>query len=262
MKPLLIVIFSWFVFICQAQIDSIAFASSSKDTTVLFQPKKADTKKPNTSKSQDTVKVKLQPFNFAFLVDYGKIFTYPTPLGEKWELGTSVELWERIEIVGEYGKWEKNFEQAISTGTYNMIGTYWRLGAGMLLPFNNISSRIGLGFRYGQSQFRDEGTYKIEATTLTEAAAFQFGPREGSKGKWISGVLSTFSELKLRPKIPDSPLNKIIKVGATIRYKVMLSYDRYEDEAFPTYAVPGFGRTFSDHVLTINLFLRIYPRGF
>ena len=202
--------------------------------------------------------------NFGIHVDYGKVLTLPFDFENKYEGGLVLEVLENIELVGEYGYWDKKSEQAIANGTYNSKGNYWRLGAGAVLPFNSPGNSLGIGFRYGGSSFEDEGTYDIVSVDgLT--SPFQSGfSRQDLSASWISGVLTSMSRLQLRKKDPESRLNNLFKIGFQFRWRFLRSYDRSISDTDPieVYTIPGYGRTISDNAIALNFFVRFYPLGY
>ncbi len=212
----------------------------------------------------DSSKVPKRPFNLALHIDYGKILTLPFDFENKYEGGVALEIFENIAVVGEFGFWDKDADQAIENGSYNSTGTYWRLGAGFNLPFNTPGSQIGFGFRYAESTFDDEGSFQIEsADDLTDPFTGSF-TRQDLSASWLSGVLTSTGPLKLKKKVAESPLNRLFKIGVQLRWRFLRSYDRTLSDTDPieVYTIPGYGRTLSDNTLAINFFVRFYPLGY
>ncbi len=269
----LLVISSWLL--CQwgfAQVDSLAtdvgVADSPHaiavpgDSTVnidsLVQAAKQEVAE------EEAIPEPRRPFNAAIHVDYGKLLTLPFPFEYKVEGGIVLEVLERIELVGEIGYWEKNARKAIDNGTYTSTGTYMRAGAGFILPFNQPGSQIGFGFRYAVSNFSDEGQYEISETEgLIEPFASSFS-RDNLSATWMSGVLTSTSSLKLRKALPDSPWNRIAKIGLIVRYRFLIEHDERlsADDPIDVFTIPGYGQTNSGSNLAFNLFVRIYPFGY
>jgi len=252
MKPLLFAFFSLLWLACNAQIDSLA-AESKVDSTGYQQ----------TSADEETQNAK-RILNFGVHIDYGKILTIPFDFENKYEGGVVIEFLDNIEFVGEYGYWDKESKQAIANGTYNATGSYWRIGSGVSFPFNTPGNRIGLGFRYAESTFDDTGTYEISSVDgLTNPFESSFS-RKDLSASWISGVLTSVSDLKIQKKNPESALNKMFKIGFQFRWRFLRSYDRVLEESDPieVYTIPGYGRTLSDNTVAFNFFLRWYPLGF
>lgn len=254
MKLLWSVIFSLCVFSSWGQQDSLSLvADSLQRNEVLSTASDIEEDEPNSSK----------PLNFAIHVDYGKLLTVPFDFETKLEGGIVLELFSQIELVGEYGYWDKDSDQAIENGTYNSTGNYWRLGAGFSLPFNTPGNKIGIGFRYAESTFDDQGGFDIVATDgLTEPFNQTFSRNE-LNATWLSGVLTSSSTLKLRKKAPESKLNRLFQVGLQLRWRFLRSHDRTlsENDPIEVYTIPGFGRTLQNQALALNFFIRCYPFG-
>lgn len=271
MRLLSFVIFSCYTLLAFGQEDSVKTAIPTQGFQIekesIF-PKKED----DNSLSEDTININTsiaetatpkQPINLALHLDYGKVLTLPFSFESKVEAGAVLEVLERIELVGELGYWDKDSKQAIENGTYNSTGTYYRVGAGFLVPFNKPGSSIGLGFRYGISNFEDRGTLEIgQNDVLTDPFTDAFERQELS-ARWVSGVLTSMAEVKLRKSVPESRLNRLLKIGLQLRLRFLVEYDRTNDPSDPieVYTIPGYGRTLSDTSMAANFFVRIYPFG-
>lgn len=206
-----------------------------------------------------------RPLNFAFHLDYGKVLTLPFDFENKVEGGVVLEILEHIELVGEYGYWDKTSKQAIENGTYNSTGNYFRAGLGFTFPFNTPGNRIGIGFRYGSSQFDDEGSYTIDPTDNLSSEFSDSFARQNLSATWISGVLTSVGQLKLKKSVPESPLNRMFRIGLQLRWRFLLERDRFGDPSNPevieVYTIPGYGRTLADTNMALNFFIRFYPFG-
>lgn len=206
-----------------------------------------------------------KPVNLGFHVDYGKLVTLPFDFEYKAEGGVVLEILENIELVGEYGFWDKTSEQAIENGTYNATGSYYRAGLGFTFPFNTPGNRIGIGFRYANSQFDDKGTYTIDPTDNLSSEFTDSFERQNLSATWISGVLTSVGQLKLKKSVPESPLNRMFRIGLQLRWRFLLENDRFGDPSNPevieVYTIPGYGRTLADTNMALNFFIRFYPFG-
>ncbi len=244
-RLLFIVSFSLYAVVVQAQ-DSDSLSVASDSISLVETPGK-------------------KALNLAFHVDYGKVLTLPFDFENKVEGGVVLELFENIELVGEYGFWDKNSNQAIENGTYNSTGVYYRAGLGFTFPFNTPGNRIGVGFRYANSQFDDEGTYTIDATDNLSSAFTDSFTRQNLSATWISGVITSVGQLKLRKSVPESPLNRMFRIGLQLRWRFLIEQDRFGDPSNPevieVYTIPGYGRTLADSNMALNLFIRFYPFG-
>lgn len=238
----------------------VLFSYAQEDSLAVISP--SDT-------AEDSIKTeevsRKKPINLAFHVDYGKLMTLPFDFENKSEAGLILELFENVELVGEYGYWDKTSNQAIENGTYNATGSYYRFGAGFTFPFNTPGNRIGLGFRYANSTFDDAGTYFIAATDNLAGEFSDSFDRRNLSATWISGVITSVGQLKLRKTVPESPLNRMFRIGLQLRWRFLLQNDRFGDPANPevieVYTIPGYGRTLADSNLALNFFIRIYPFG-
>lgn len=203
--------------------------------------------------------------NLAFHIDYGKAMTLPFNFENKVEGGVVLELFENIELVGEYGFWDKTSKQAIENGTYNSTGSYYRAGLGFTFPFNTPGNRIGIGFRYANSQFDDSGSYTIDPTDNLSSEFSDSFDRQNLSATWISGVLTSVGQLKLKKSDPESPLNRMFRIGLQLRWRFLLERDRFGDPSNPevieVYTIPGYGRTLADSNMALNFFIRFYPFG-
>lgn len=208
---------------------------------------------------------KKKVFNLAFHLDYGKLLTLPFDFENKTEAGVVLELFENVELVGEYGYWDKTSNQAIENGTYNANGTYYRAGLGLSFPFNIPGNRIGLGFRYATSQFEDAGSYTIDATDNLSGSFTDDFRRQNLSATWVSGVLTSVGQLKLRKSVPESPLNRMFRIGLQLRWRFLVEQDRFGDPSNPevieVYTIPGYGRTLAKSNVALNFFIRFYPFG-
>lgn len=244
-RQLFIVIFSfWAVYSLAQESDSL---SVSQDSVV----------------AEDIVNKRA--INFAIHFDYGKALTLPFNFENKIEGGVVLEILENIELVGEYGYWDKTSKQAIENGTYNSTGNYYRAGLGFTFPFNTPGNRLGIGFRYGSSQFDDQGSYTIDPTDNLSAEFSDSFTRQNLSATWISGVLTSVGQLKLKKSVPESPLNRMFRIGLQLRWRFLLERDRFGDPSNPevieVYTIPGYGRTLADSNMALNFFIRFYPFG-
>ncbi|MEM9326215.1 MAG: DUF6048 family protein [Bacteroidota bacterium] len=240
-------------------MDSLSAVPAQSDSVLLAMDSTAA-----TTVEAAALVIPKRPFNIGIHVDYGKILTLPFPFEYKVEGGLTLEFLERIELVGELGYWEKDARRAIDNGTYTSTGMYLRAGAGFIVPFNQPGSQIGLGFRYGISNFSDEGRYEISETGgLIEPFASSFS-RDNLSATWMSGVLTSMSSLKIRKALPDARINRVFKIGLMLRYRFLIGWDRRlsPDDPIDVFTIPGFGRTLSQRNLALNAFIRIYPFGY
>lgn len=250
MRLLCSVLFSLTFLLVQGQEDSLA-----NETNLAIQEDSLQTELTPSKK----------PINLAFHIDYGKLLTLPFDFENKAEGGLALELFENIELLGEYGYWDKTSDQAIDNGTYNSTGSYYRVGAGFTFPFNTPGNRIGIGFRYASSSFEDAGSYSIAATDDLTTGFSESFERKDLSATWLSGVVTSVGLLKLRKSVPESPLNRMFRIGLQLRWRFLIERDRFSDPSNPevieVYTIPGYGRTLADSNLALNFFIRIYPFG-
>jgi len=113
---------------------------------------------------------------------------------------------------------------------YSMDGTYWRAGLDV-----NLSSAweegqfIGLGLRYAQANFSDEGS--VRRTLADDSELLVNLSNDDITAQWAELIF------KIRGKIGGN-----IYTGYTMRYQFFLNYDPYP-EALRPFDVPGYGKT-------------------
>ena len=245
-RLLFIVTFSCCVIASWAQEADSMTVESPESATVEERPKK-------------------QAINLALHLDYGKALTLPFKFENKIEGGVVLELFENLELIGEYGFWDKTSKQAIKNGTYHSTGSYYRAGLGFTVPFNTPGNRIGIGFRYAHSQFEDSGSFTIDPTDNLSSEFSDSFERQDLTATWIAGVLTSVGQLKLKKSDAESPLNRMFRIGLQLRWRFLLERDRFGDPANPevieVYTIPGYGRTLADTNLALNFFIRFYPFG-
>ena len=68
-------------------------------------------------------------------------------------------------------------------------------------------------------------------------------------------MISSEKQLTLNKKSVDSFLNRLVKIGLIMRYRVLIQNESLD--VFEPYAIPGYGLTVNGRVFAINVFLKI-----
>ncbi len=202
----------------------------------------------------DTVEVHRKPFTPRLYWDYGKTALSWSNFETKTEFGLEILLFERIQLIGEGGTATLKPEKAFQNVEYTSQGQYFRIGAGYLANLS-AKDRIGIGVRYGISNFEDEGLVSIDfQSDLNDVYTSQFN-RKDLNASWYEIVLNSERKVHLNRSNPESILNDIFHIGFLFRYRVLIEYT--DQQPIDIYTIPGYGRTLDKRLPAINLFLKV-----
>ncbi len=211
----------------------------------------------------DTSSLPLPPrrnFQPQFFFDYGKLI--PTIIGweEKWEGGASLLFFNRFEATAEFGKAALRPEHAYTNGYYESKGTYLRFGGGLMTDINAKSS-IGLGVRYGYSQYSDKGAFSnISPSGLQDDKYISLDRPNGDDftARWWSLVLTSESRIIFNKSNPNAKINQLLKLGFFFRMRFLVTHD---NDPYPVnvYSIPGYGSVNNRQQAAFNVFIKFTP---
>lgn len=207
----------------------------------------------DTTEVEPLPKKFLQPFVY---VDYGKLLTVWTDFETKYEAGFGLLFFEHFELTGEWGRGELEPPGAYPNSDYKSTGNYFRVGFGHIWKFD-LKNNIGLGARYGISNFEDQLTYRIEGSSGLSSPVIESLTREDLSARWWEIAIITDTKISLNKENPESKLNNLFRVGAQIRYRVLIDYDKLSP--IDAYSIPGYGRTIDKSIPAFNLYIKVYP---
>ncbi|MGF1638156.1 MAG: DUF6048 family protein [Cyclobacteriaceae bacterium] len=177
------------------------------------------------------------------IVDYGKLLTLPLGFEQKLHGALHLVMMKRFVLVGEYGYAKhmpgnafENFEYYTSEGNYFQVGMDYKL------QFNPTTFYY-VGFRYGESNFSDEGKFVI-GSYLWNDYTETFGTNN-MQANWYEMVIGSEAALK-------SIRNAY--VGFFLRIRILNDYERRMP--VNVYSIPGYGRTFDKRIPAFNLYFR------
>jgi len=202
----------------------------------------------------DSVKVKPKLATIYLYWDYGKTALLWTDFEKKTEVGVDLRILDKIQFICEYGNADLKPREAFQNVKYDVEGSYWRLGAGLIGEIDPLN-KIGLGLRYGQSIANDRAEYFIQTNPGNSGNISGILTRQNIKAHWMEIVLDSEKKLQLYKKNPDALINDRFVLGVNVRYRIMIDYA--EQENIDIYTIPGYGRASGDRILAVNLFLKV-----
>lgn len=192
--------------------------------------------------TEDTVSV-VRSVIPSIYVDYGKLLTIPSSVETKYEGGVELLFREKIPIILEVGSATLSPTQAFSNGTYEVNGTYFRVGTGILSQFQP-KNKLGFTVRYGTSSFDEDITLTTESVSGIQPATEETIQRDNLKASWYEFVLYS-----------DRRISDLLSVGMHLRYRILRDYD--EQNPVDVYAIPGYGRSFDSSIIAVNFFVKV-----
>ena len=183
----------------------------------------------------------LKPPAFFISIDYGKLATLPTEYETKWEGGLGFRIGKHLSPVIYAGYSTLTPENAISNGTYESSGWYFRAGLEYTINLDPRNSLI-IGARYGQSSFSEDASY-IVSSNLFEDLTGEVS-RQDLSAQWAELVLG--SEMRLG--------ESSFYIGGYFTVRIMVNRDEYKP--VDTYAIPGYGRTVDKTIPALQLYLK------
>tara|TARA_B110000027_G_scaffold126442_1_gene144795 strand:+ start:718 stop:1392 length:675 start_codon:yes stop_codon:yes gene_type:complete len=201
----------------------------------------------------DSLLIQKRQFQPRIYWDYGQTLMLWQELSQKHEGGLEWLLFDKIQIFAEAGYTKINPNNLYKNIDYQSEGRFYRLGMGYLAYLDEFN-RLGLGVRFAQSSFEDQGVVFINSETINSPMRDDF-KRADLQATWIEIVLNSEKQLKLRKVVPASYWNRLFSIGIMIRYKMLLDYPSYQP--IEVFSIPGYGRLINKKNLGFNLFLKI-----
>lgn len=190
-------------------------------------------------------------------IDYGKLATTAIGLENKLEGAVSFLFFEKFEAIAEFGQATLKPDHAYVNGNYESSGRYFRIGGGLMTPINAKSS-IGLGIRYGLSQFEDQGRIEIQSSSgLQDDFSLPFN-RNNLSARWWSAVLTSESRMVFKKAEPEAKINHLFKLGFFFRVRFLVTYEN-NDNPVEVYSIPGYGSAINNQQAALNLYLKFTP---
>ena len=197
--------------------------------------------------TQDSLKGKENVVVLSIVVDYGKLVESLFNQQTKWEFGVDFQFLPHYKLVTEYGFASLNPQNSVNNGSYNSEGNYFRLGLEYIFILN-ANRYLSTGFMYGNSNFRDKLNVQIISEFWQSVDLVR--EREGLSANWIEWVLNTEGPTF---NTSDGPFSKL-SWGMKFRIRFLIT-DITQPEV-EILAIPGYGRTYSNVVPAVNLFLK------
>ncbi len=177
-------------------------------------------------------------------MDYLKLASYATDFEKKNEGGVNFIFKEKIQLGLEFGTGNIKPQNSLKNVDYTVEGTYYRFGVDYIKQINP-DSRLGLGLRFGLSNFDDQGAIRLTSPSMLFDDFNDPFERMSLRADWLEVVLTT-----------ESRFIGNLYIGGTFRVRMMNSYD--EQTPIDVYTIPGYGRTFDNSLPVINLFLKYF----
>jgi len=201
----------------------------------------------------DSLLIRKRLFQPRIYWDYGQTLMLWQDRSQKYEGGLEWLLFDKVQIFAEGGHTKINPNNLYKNIDYHSEGRFYRLGMGYLAYLDEVN-RLGLGVRFAESSFKDEGIIFINSETINSPLRDDF-TRFDLRATWIEIVLNSEKQIKLRKNTPASYFNKLFSIGIMIRYKILLDYPSYQP--MEVFSIPGYGRLINKRTLGVNLFLKI-----
>jgi len=180
-------------------------------------------------------------------VDYGKAIESLITTQTKWEFGLGVILKDKIAFTGEYGYGSLYPDGVIQNGSYEVTGNYYRVGAEYI--FTVAPKRfLSLGGMFASSTYSDKGLVQIESELWPDIEE-EFA-RTGLNTNWVELILNT------QGPIINAEKGVFSNLYWGVRFRLRILITDLSGPGFEIYAIPGYGKTYSDVLPAANLFLR------
>lgn len=198
--------------------------------------------KPSTI---DTVRENLnkKPFGIQIGVDLLKLGSFVIDAETKYEGQIGISF-KNVHLIAETGF--ANYAYALAyknSEDYEVEGKYFRLGIDY--AFNlGLNNQLLLGVRYGQSTFGDKGSFEV-SSELWENYYFTLdeGARADANATWGEVIIGT-----------QTSVAKNLYFGWYFRMRKLI--DRTIYDPVDIYYIPGYGKSNSQSVPALNLFLK------
>ena len=197
--------------------------------------------------AQDSLAVKQNNIAMNISVDIGKIGESLLNKQTKWELGVSVLLSQKYQLVAEYGFGSLKPNSVINNGGYTSEGNYYRAGFEYLFTVSP-KRYLSLGVMYAHADFNDSGSVKI-ISDLWDDVDRTFA-RSDLSANWLEIILNT-----------EAPIFKVEQGFLAnfywgVRFRVRILTSDISQPDFDIFAIPGFGKTYSNVVPAANLYIK------
>ena len=202
---------------------------------------------------EDSLLIQRRSFQPRMYWDYGQTLMLWQERSQKYEGGLEWLLFDKVQIFAEAGYTKINPNNLYKNIDYQSEGRFYRLGIGYLAYLDEVN-RLGLGMRYAESSFKDEGVIFINSETINSPMRNNF-ERSDLQATWMEIVLNSEKQLRLKKDAPASYWNNFFSIGIMIRYKMLLDYPSYQP--IEVFSIPGYGRLINKRNLGFNLFLKI-----
>lgn len=197
--------------------------------------------------TQDSLVVEKSNFALNIYADAGKGVESLFNKQVKWEFGVSVLAAQKYLFSAELGYGSLNPEGVINNGSYTSKGNYYRAGFEYVLTIS-LKRHLSTGLMYAQANFNDYGNVKIISDLWDDVdETFE---RSDLSASWIEWIVNT-----------EAPLFKVEKGlfsnfywGVRFRLRILISDITQPD--FDIFAIPGYGKTFTNVVPAANLYLK------
>jgi len=202
---------------------------------------------PGLGIAQDSLQTKEKTFTINIVADYGKLVESLFNQQSKWEFGVELQFLPHYRVVSEYGFASLNPANVVNNGSYNSEGNYFRVGLEYIFILN-ANRYLSTGLMYGNSKFQD----RLHVQVLSEfwQNIDLVSERKDLSVDWIEWVLTTEGPIF---NAIDGPLSKFYW-GVKFRVRFLIS-DITQPE-IDILAIPGYGKTYSNVVPAVNLFLK------
>ncbi len=202
---------------------------------------------PYLGYTQDSLEVSQSNYALNLYADVGKGVESLFNKQVKWEFGVGVFAAQKYLFSIEYGYGRLNPESVINNGSYTSEGNYYRLGIEYvftIVPRTTLST----GLMYAHSNFVDYGNVQVESDLWDNLS--QSFERNDLSATWLEWIVNT-----------EAPLIKVDEGfkgnfywGLRIRLRILISDIGQPD--FDIFAIPGYGKTYSNVVPALNLYLK------
>jgi len=188
-------------------------------------------------------------------LDYGKVITKLAGFEDKLEGAVSLLFLEQYEVIAEVGTATLSPAESYTNGNYSATGNYYRFGGGYLGTFKSDFA-IGLGARYGVSQFSDEGFIEIEGGSGIDNSYDRKIDRPDLEARWWELVVTSEKKLRFNKDNLSAWYNELFAIGFNIRMRFLVTYTK--ESPIDVYSIPGYGKTIDKSTPAVNLFVKVY----
>ena len=156
----------------------------------------------------DSLLIQKRLFQPRIYWDYGQTLMLWQERSQKYEGGLEWLLFDKVQIFAEAGYTKINPNNLYKNIDYQSEGRFYRLGLGYLAYLDEVN-RLGLGVRFAESSFKDEGVIFINSETINSPMRDDF-KRSDLQATWIEIVLNSEKQLRLKKDVPSFLLEQIL----------------------------------------------------